>query len=253
MELVSVMLEENSRRTIRRALISGELKAAIIPLGSTEQHNEHLAMNHDTRSVLFVAKAVAERLQPSVVVTPPLAIGVSEHWMDHKGTLTMSADTFCRALFEICDSLQRHEFRHVLVLNGHGGNTRPVRERLEDFRSRLKMNLDFCCYWDAYPKDLVQRYMESGECPGHAAEFETSFALAAFSENVHFVDEPYPTDELTIRHTDQADVDRRFHRDARLATAEKGGPMIQAAIDWVAERLHRSLNEVMLGTRPCVD
>ena len=47
---------------------SGELKACIIPVAATEQHLEHLAMEHDWRSVNHVASLVAEKLSPQVVI-----------------------------------------------------------------------------------------------------------------------------------------------------------------------------------------
>ena len=59
-------------------------------------NNEHLAMYHDTQSAVYVSKLAAEKLYPNVVVTTPLAIGVSEHWMDHKGTLTLRPEVFER-------------------------------------------------------------------------------------------------------------------------------------------------------------
>jgi hypothetical protein len=50
-----VLLWENTRREFREALEGGTLKAMIVPTGSTEQHNEHLAMIQDTASVTLVA------------------------------------------------------------------------------------------------------------------------------------------------------------------------------------------------------
>lgn len=241
MELISVMLYENPRRIIRRALAAGTLKAAIIPTGSTEQHNEHLAMSHDTDSAVAVARAAAEKLRPAVVVTTPLAIGVSEHWMDHKGTLTLTPQTFCQVLFEVCDSLRRHGFRRVTIVNGHAGNHRPVAERLPDFREKLGIQLDFCSYWQAYSRDLVDQHMVSKECPAHAAEFETSFALAAFPQNVHWPEESYPAGELAISDPRRSQDDQKYHRDARLATAEKGRAMIDVAVDWVAEMVGKQI------------
>lgn len=241
MELISVMLYENPRRVIRRALAAGGLQAAIIPTGSTEQHNEHLAMSHDTDSAVYVSRAAAERLRPAAIVTTPLALGVSEHWMDHKGTLTLTPATFCQVLFEVCDSLRRHGFRNVFVVNGHAGNHGPIAERITGFREKLGINLDFCSYWQAYSKELVERQMDSKECPAHAAEFETSFALAAFPGNVHFSDEAYPAGELVITDTRRAEHDRKYHRDARLATASKGRAMIDVAVDWVAGRVQEMI------------
>src|SRR5438128_10512002 len=84
----NVFLWEMTRRQVREGIDAGRIRAAIVPLGSTEQHNEHLHMIHDTASALLVAERAARALYPAVGVSTPPAIGVSEHWMDHKGTPT---------------------------------------------------------------------------------------------------------------------------------------------------------------------
>ena len=118
-QIKSVLLWENQRRYVREAIDAGTLKGAIIPTGSTEQHNEHLAMYHDTQSAVYVSKLAAEKLFPQVIVTTPLAIGVSEHWMDHKGTLTLRAEVFGEVLYDVADSMRRHGIDNILIVNGH--------------------------------------------------------------------------------------------------------------------------------------
>ena len=237
----SVLLWENQRRYIREAIDAGELKGAIVPTGSTEQHNEHLAMIQDPASALHVSKLVAEKLRPQVIVTTPLAIGVSEHWMDHKGTLTLRPEVFGEVLYDVCDSLRRHGIENVLIINGHAGNAGPVQQRLEDFRQRLGINLAFHSYWEAYTSELVEKQMESGNCPGHASEFETAFALAAFPNNVDWENVDYDNAKLTISNPDRAKNDRAYHHEAKLATAEKGQVMIDVAVDWVSERMQNMI------------
>jgi creatinine amidohydrolase len=236
-QIKSVLLWENQRRYIREAIDVGTLTGAIIPTGSTEQHNEHLAMIHDTASAVHVSKLAAQKLYPQVIVSTPLAIGVSEHWMDHKGTLSLRAEVFGEVLYDVADSLRRHGIENVLLVNGHAGNIGPVHERLDSFRERLGINLDFCSYWEAYTPELVQEQMESGRCPGHAAEFETAFGLAAFPQNIDWEGVDYEGAKLTISDPRQAEQDRIFHQDAKLATAEKGQVMIDIAVDWVAEKM----------------
>ena len=67
--ITSVRLGKNSRKSIREALYSNTLTTAIIPLGSTEQHNEHLAMEQDAAGVEHIAVQVAKKLFPHVIVT----------------------------------------------------------------------------------------------------------------------------------------------------------------------------------------
>ena len=96
-------------------LEQGLIKGAILPTGSTEQHNEHLAMEHDTASAAHVAHQAALQLYPQVVVATPLSVGISEHWMEFPGTLSLRPETFFNVAYDVCESLKRHGIEHVLI------------------------------------------------------------------------------------------------------------------------------------------
>src|SRR5215831_12727705 len=145
-----VLLWESTRKEFRELLEGGSLKAVIVPTGSTEQHNEHLAMINDTASVTLVAQQAALLLYPQVMVTTPVSIGISPHWMDRKGTLTLKKETFLAVVYEICESLQVHGVKNILVLNGHGGNVAPLRENVPEFARKLNIKMQYHSYWDAY-------------------------------------------------------------------------------------------------------
>ncbi len=217
-----VLLRKHTRREFRNRMQSGELKACIIPVAAIEQHLEHLAMEHDWRSVLHVATLVAERLRPQVVVAEGLMAGVSEHHMKHPGTLSLTPGTFLAVVHDLVDSMVRAGFQNIVVLNGHGGNIVPCRSNWDQFLRRFQVNLHFLPYWDVYTVDDAKELLDSGtrlpyDLPGHAQEFETSFALAAFAENVRtdmWTDQPDPT--------------------PAMATAEKGEAFIERTVDRVA-------------------
>lgn len=232
-----VRLWKLTRRQVRERLQAGQVKGAILPTGSTEQHNEHLAMEHDTASALHVAWQAALALYPRVVLATPICVGISEHWMEWPGTLSLRADTFAAVAFDICESLKRHGIGHVLICNGHAGNG-PLRQRVGEFSQKLGIDVQFHSYWEAYSKEFVQAQMESGDCPAHAAEFETSFALGAFPENVHWEGVDYDAQTFHIQNEGYRPRDPVYHRAARdLATAKKGRAMADCAIDWVAQRM----------------
>lgn len=94
MSETEILLRKITRREFRERMASGDLRACIIPVASIEQHLEHLALEHDWRSVALVATKVAERLQPRVLVAEGLMAGISEHHMKHAGTLTLRPGTF---------------------------------------------------------------------------------------------------------------------------------------------------------------
>ncbi len=240
-----VLLWESTRKEFREAVEDGRLKAMILPTGSTEQHNEHLAMIQDTASATLVAQQAALRLYPQVMVATPVAVGISPYWMDRKGTLTLRKETFLAVVYEICESLKIHGVRAILILNGHGGNDAPLKESLPEFRRKLGIRLEAHSYWEAYSPEIVKKYLASGKMPGHAAEFETSFALAAFPERVRWegVDYEKAKPRLGIKDPKSAREDEEFAREARLATAAKGEALIAIAIDWVVARLRTLIAE----------
>ncbi|MBP87360.1 MAG: hypothetical protein CMJ64_11670 [Planctomycetaceae bacterium] len=226
-----VLLRKHTRREFRNRMKSGELKVVIIPVAAIEQHLEHLAMEHDWRSATLVATQVAERLRPHVVVAEGLMAGISEHHMKHPGTLSLTPATFIAVVHDLVDSMYRAGFKNILVLNGHGGNVVPCNAVWDQFVRRFQVNLQFMPYWNVYNVKDAEELLDSGkrlpqDLPGHAQEFETSFALAAFPENVR-----------TDMWTDQED------QKPAMATAEKG----QAFIDRTIERVAAHVQDMIYG------
>ena len=143
-----VRLGKWTRREFRQAMESCQLKGCILPLAAVEQHLEHMAMEHDWRSVNVIAEQVAEALRPGVVVAQGIMAGISEHHMKHPGTLSLSPGTFLSVVDDLVDSLVRAGFENILVLNGHGGNVIPCQQTWDQFLRRHPVNLHFMSYWD---------------------------------------------------------------------------------------------------------
>ena len=242
MKTGEVRLWKMTRRQVREGLASGQIKGAILPTGSTEQHNEHLAMEHDTASAYHVAWQAALQLYPHVVLATPMAVGISEHWMEFQGTLSLKPETFYAQAFDICESLQRHGIEKVLIINGHAGNG-PLGQQMPDFRQRLGIDVRFHSYWEAYSKEFVDEHMDSKDCPAHAAEFETSFAQALFPENVHWEGVDYEKAGIKItKNLNYAPRDPVYYQAAHdFATAAKGRVMADAAIKWVVKQMEDML------------
>ena len=211
-EFSEVLLCKHTRREFRERMASGELKACIIPVAANEQHLEHLAMEHDWRSVCHVAEAVAQGLRPHVVVAQSLMAGISEHHMVHFGTVSLTPASFLGALADTIDSMVRAGFTNILVLNGHGGNVRPCQAIWDQFLLRFQVNLHFLPYWNVLTTSDADELLEAPDgIPGHAQEFETSFALAAFPENVRtdmWTDQPDPTPAMAAAGKGHACIER---------------------------------------------
>lgn len=93
---------------------------AVIPVPALEQHGLQGPIGTDFYNAVGKAQLIAQRTD--VLVVPILFPGNSPYHMGFPGTVTLSADTVQRVYFEAAQSLLRHGFRRILLLNGHGGN-----------------------------------------------------------------------------------------------------------------------------------
>jgi creatinine amidohydrolase len=231
-----VMIGKMTRREFREAVAAGKFGAAIIPTGAIEQHLEHLAMEHDIRSAMYISQQAALRLYPHVIVAAPMNVGISEHHMMHKGTVTAKPGSWLTVLFDAVESLIRHGVKNVLILNGHGGNEAPVYGILRQWQLYFQsvdpeLNVQFHSYWNLSRVE-AEKIATTG-VPGHATEYETSIALALFPENV--------------RHHAMRDQEEKLPLEA---TAEKGHQLATLAVDKTVEFVQGMLDGGNRDIRP---
>ena len=222
MKQMGIAFEEMTRKELKAGMQEGRFKGVIVAIGSIEQHEDHLPMIHDTAHSTYVAKEVALRLFPDVLVTTPINIGMSEHHIEIGGTVSLKPETLQIVIYDICHSLQRMGFRKVLVMSGHAGNRPDLENHVPKVGKKLDIDARFICYWDVVPSDLGKSIIETG-IPSHAAEFETSTALSLYPDEVRLED---------------LDKDYKW---ADLVSDEKGHRMLEACIDGVAELMREML------------
>lgn len=100
--------------------------AAIVPLGSIEEHGPHSPMG-DYMAIHHVASRTGETTGDLVV--PTLPFGFSEYFRHYAGTITLRDETLSMVVEDIIDCLLRHGLRHIVIFNGHAGNM-PILELL---------------------------------------------------------------------------------------------------------------------------
>ena len=224
MREMGVVFEEMTRKELKDGQDQGHYKGVIVAIGSIEQHLDHLPMLHDTAHCSYVAKEVALRLFPEVLVTTPLNIGMSEHHIDAGGSVSLKPETLQIVIYDICHSLQRLGFKRVLVMSGHAGNRPCLAEHVPEVAKQLGIDARFLCYWDVVPKELGDSIIETG-IPSHASEYETSTALSLYGDEVRL-----------------EDLDEE-HEWADLVSGEKGHRMLEASIDGVARLMREMIRE----------
>jgi creatinine amidohydrolase len=217
----------------------------VLPVAAMEQHGPHLPVMVDTLLCGEVAARAAKRASGRypVVVAPTVWSGLSEHHMPFGGTFTLDFATFCSLIECLCRSLERHGFRRVLLLNGHGGNVAALRVVVDELR-RLDMRLLTATYWQVDSvaiADLLER--QSGV--QHACEAETSMVMALRPELVDaskFAAAKHVEPGRVAGQAQAVHSAMRFEErtptgaigDPTAASAEKGEKLLEAAATAVA-------------------
>ena len=160
-----------------------QIKMAIIPVGSTEQHGPHGRFQTDYAAAREFSLRLGQELYPSALVTTPVAIGISEHHIHFPGTLSLRATTLIDVLMDIAVSLEKHGIKRFFFVNGHGGNV-PA---LTVATNRIKHEMKCKAAWSTLPWDLIgdlaEGFVES-PMTGHSCEREMSIMLYIWPQGV---------------------------------------------------------------------
>lgn len=156
----------------------------VLPVASIEQHGPHLPVGVDTILTEAVCTRAAHAVTKApVVVAPVLWCGMAEHHMAFGGTFTFDIPTYRAVLLCFLESIERHGFKRVFIVNGHGGNKTALNAFLPDFAVETGLNIRAVTYFDVAPGPMKQ-ILEDQESVRHACEAETSMMLVAAPDTV---------------------------------------------------------------------
>jgi creatinine amidohydrolase len=166
--------------TVEAAQAAKDGSIVIFPIGSVEEHGEHLPLCTDSIQPEYIALEVAKKT--GCLVAPTLRYGICNAGRNFAGTITIEFDTFYRIVREILSELVRNGFRRIIILSGHAGNSHMVALRMaaQDIvvvndtvstKVRIMVLSDF-----DFAQELTPEY--APEKDGHAGTMETSRVMA---------------------------------------------------------------------------
>lgn len=152
-----------------------DIDLVVLPVGATVQHGPNSTFASDAVRAYQFALKIAERLHPRVLVAPVMPFGIAPQHMSFTGTISLSAETFMRVLFEVVESLAEHGFDRFLFINAHPANEGSLDLLLGGIRNKLDLNTAWVSISDVAADRTLSP--SAGEQIGHADRDEVSQLL----------------------------------------------------------------------------
>jgi creatinine amidohydrolase len=147
----------------------------VLPLGAVEQHGSHMPLGTDTLVAQAVSLAAAHSAGETIVMPPPW-FGFSAHHMRFPGSITLRVETLMALVDDVVSSLVQHQFRRILVVNGHGGNIGAIDVLASTLGHKHygAARIATLTYFSLAREAISRLRKSKAGGMGHACEFETS-------------------------------------------------------------------------------
>lgn len=148
----------------------------MLVLGACEQHST-LSLLTDSKIPMALADSASQ--QTGVLVAPPLHFGVSPYFLSYPGTISLKTSTYVAVVEEIVSSLIGYGFKHILILNGHGGNTAGKTSLVELANVHPDVQMRWYAWW--LSPSVAQFAHDHGLEMGHA-NWEENFPFTRIGQ-----------------------------------------------------------------------
>lgn len=146
----SLFLTDLTAKEVRESVYD----TAILPIGATEYHGDHLPYCTDTLTARALAERFAQELGTALVL-PPLDYGVSPHLLAWPWTLSLRPATLTAVVVDVGESLLAHGIRRFLVVSAHDGNPAPIEVAARELHQRHGISIAVFGGWQGLSSRLL--------------------------------------------------------------------------------------------------
>jgi creatinine amidohydrolase len=197
----------------------------ILPIGTIEAHGPHAPLGTDVLIPQKLTDYIEGKLSGRVWTAPAIPYGHTWHLQDFPGSIDVPARIFADYVHAVVASFSRWGIKHVVLLNGHGGNNAPLQEAANRL-VESGLNVLLSTYWLDYQESI--KTIAPGT--GHAGEDETSLVMAVDEKSVDLSLAGTHTIEMQ-RHRfpgmGRAMYPEAYSGDAQSASKEKGVQLLE--------------------------
>ncbi|HUV31149.1 MAG TPA: creatininase family protein [Acidobacteriota bacterium] len=155
-----------------RDLVPDKVDTVIFPVGTVEAHGT-ACLGTDNLIPETIADGIARRL--NALIAPTVNYGVTRSLYRYNGSCTVKPSTLQLYVREVLDSFSDIGFRHVILMNGHGGNNDALKTVAHDFHRERACNIAVIHWWELCA-DMTREFF--GHRGGHAGTDESAMVQA---------------------------------------------------------------------------
>lgn len=251
-------LAAHTTASLRALLDGGRPVVALVPVGSTEPHGPHLALDTDVVISKGACARAAARLEArglAVVIAPAIAYGVTDCAEGFAGAVSVPEPVLAAYLAAVTRGLLATGLAHVCLVNNHlePAHDRAVRAAAAEVVADRPGAASVACPLTRRWARTLSPEFKSGAC--HAGCYETSIVLATAPGRVDeharaaLPEVPISLSEQLSRGVGTfaaMGMDRAYAGAPAAASAEEG----DALLDRLAEMVEGEVVEAMASLSP---
>jgi creatinine amidohydrolase len=216
----------------------------LLPIGVIEKHGDHLPLGQD---VIFshTLSTLAAQKEPALVF-PQYYFGQIYEARQQPGTIAFNHHLLLDVLENLCDEISRNGCKKIILLNGHGGNSKMLPFFCQ---LMLEKEKDYMVYFSEIYKGSEESVkLLKAKVDGHGGEKETSSMMYLRPELVRTkAVGNYGMPMERLAHLKKAglyssifwysDHPGHFCADSTAATAAKGEAYVKSYIAYLANQI----------------
>jgi creatinine amidohydrolase len=221
-------------------------RAAILPVGATEQHGPHLGCGMDFVLAERLAHAVSVRTRVPVLPTLPYgcSLGHSRRW---PGTITLDPLVMTQLVTQIGTSAYHSGVRRLFLVNAHVTNAAPLRCALEMLRAAHN-DLMVALVNSATVSERVRAAHFADAADWHANAAETALMMATAPalvrpDRIAAADDPDRTEGLVFAHPVNRTSRNGVTGRPSAASRAEGERLFGWMVEDLSDRVRRGLAE----------
>jgi creatinine amidohydrolase len=231
-----------------RDIVPDMIDTVVLPIGTIEAHGA-ACLGTDVLIPEDISEHICDKF--NFIKAPPIWYGITKSLLDYPGSLTTTPENLKNYVYDLLKSFQRHRFRKIIIMNGHGGNNSVLKECASEAFRELGLKMAVIHWWILCAELTKEVYGMEG---GHAGIDETGYVVALdpsladkkrYRKNLVYEYMPgtdvYPVPGTVLLYNEKGEGEPDFDHEKGRVFAEKVKEKVSESIKYILDRWKANL------------